>query len=80
MCIKSTHNTEETLCAQAHKKLRSRFKNLITIIIPRHVDRISDINLSKLSLNIVRHSSNEKITNKTDIYLVDTYGETKKIS
>lgn len=79
-CASSTHNTEETLCAQAHKKLRSRFKNLITIIIPRHVDRISDIekNLSKLRLNIVRHSSNEKITNKTDIYLVDTYGETKK--
>ena len=35
----STHGVEEVFCAKAHLKLKKRIKNLITIIIPRHVHR-----------------------------------------
>ena len=77
-CAASTHNLEETLCALAHKKLKITYKNLITIIIPRHVDRTKDIinEIQKLNLNVHTHSSKKKINNNTDIYLVDAYGKT----
>ena len=54
--------------------------NLLTIIIPRHVDRVNQIIkvIKDLKLNVVLHSSRTKKLKETDIYLVDTYGETKK--
>ena len=33
--------------------------------------------LDKFKLNVVKHSRKQKISKKTDIYLVDTFGETK---
>jgi len=79
-CASSTHADEETACAKVHLLLKKKIKNLLTIIIPRHIHRADEIldTISKLKLNIVRHSSNEKIKKNTDIYLVDSYGETKK--
>ena len=78
-CAASTHNTEENICAMAHLKLKKKYKNLLTIIIPRHIQRVDKINeqIKELGLSIHNHSSNEKIDKKTEIYLVDTYGETK---
>ena len=51
--------------------------NLLTIIIPRHINRSENIisDLEKFKLNIVTHSSRQKISKNTDIYLVDTFGE-----
>ena len=53
---------------------------LLTIIIPRHIDRVPQIisDLEKLNLKISRHTSKKVDLDKTDIYLVDTFGETKK--
>ena len=79
-CASSTHDTEEMMCALAHKRLRSKFKNLLTIIIPRHIQRIGKIKhqIKSLNLHVHTHSSKNKIKKNTEIYLVDTYGETKK--
>ena len=33
-CASSTHNTEERFCAIVHKKLKKKYKNFLTIIIP----------------------------------------------
>ena len=76
----STHEDEEIICARAHMILKKNIKNLITIIIPRHINRKNEIlsKLKSLNLNVVCHSSKLKNLNKTDIYLVDTYGESKK--
>ena len=78
-CAASTHNTEETLCAQAHKKLKKKYKNLLTIIIPRHINRIDKIvnEMKQLNLKFHLHDSGKKINKKTDIYLVNSYGQTK---
>jgi len=78
-CAASTHNTEEKLSALVHKKLKKKYKDLITIIIPRHIQRTNDIinEAKNLNLNVQTRSLNNKINNKTDIYLVDTYGESK---
>jgi len=76
----STHDNEEIFCAKAHIILKNKFKNLITIIIPRHIDRARRIEseLQNLNLNVTLHSTKNKDLDKTDIYLVDSFGETKK--
>ena len=76
----STHKNEEIFCAQAHIELKKKIKNLITIIIPRHIHRINDIikDIEKFDLKINLHSSKRKDLKNTDIYLVDSFGETKK--
>ena len=78
-CAASTHPTEETLCALAHKKLKKEYKNLLTIIIPRHINRTDQIinEMEKLNLKFHVHGSEKKIHKDTDIYLVNSYGQTK---
>ena len=78
-CAASTHDTEETLCAVAHKKLKKKYKNLLTIIIPRHINRIDKIinEMKQLNLKFHLHNSLKKINQNTDIYLVNSYGQTK---
>ena len=79
-CASSTHPGEEVICSKVHTKLKKKYKNLLTIIIPRHIHRVDEIvkQIKDLNLNIVLHSSRPKKLNDIDIYLVDTYGETKK--
>ncbi len=79
-CASSTHKGEEDLIAKLHLKLKKKHKNLLTIIIPRHINRINEIynNLKLLRLKTIIRTSNKNIDKNTDIYLVDTYGETKR--
>ena len=75
----STHNAEEVFVAKSHLILKKIYKNLITIIIPRHVHRKGQIinQLQQLNLKVVTHSSNDKNLKNIDIYLVDTFGDSK---
>ncbi len=76
----STHKTEEELCAKSHIQLKKKFKKLLTIIIPRHVHRVPKIikEIEALKLNYVLHSNIKKNLKNTDIYIVDTFGETNR--
>ena len=76
----STHKSEEVFCAKTHIELKKKFKNLLTIIIPRHIHRVENIinEINKLNLKTVRHSQNPKNFNDIDVYIVDTFGDTKK--
>ena len=76
-CAASTHNNEEILMGKLHKNLKKKEKKLITIIIPRHINRANEIidDLNNLDLKTITHSSNKKLQKDTDIYLVDSYGE-----
>ena len=78
-CASSTHSTEEFICANVHKKLKVKYKNLLTIIIPRHIHRTDEIvnEMKKLNLNVHLHNSKNKIDKDTDIYLVNSFGQTK---
>ena len=75
----STHYSEEIFCTDLFLNLR-RNKNEILILIPRHVERTDLIekDLREKKLVTHKHSSKRKINKKTDVYLVDTYGEAKK--
>jgi len=78
-CASSTHNIEEKICANVHKKLKIKYKNLLTIIIPRHIHRTKEIidQIKKLNLKVHLHNSKFKIRKDTDIYLVNSFGQTK---
>ena len=52
---------------------------MLTVIIPRHIERSREIieTLNSKNLRYVCHSESKKIKKNTDVYLVDTYGESK---
>ena len=64
-----------------HKKVKKKNKNLLTIIIPRHVERTDSIRdeLKKLNLKIHTFEEKSKIKKDTDILLINSYGKTKSI-
>ena len=76
----STHDTEELFAAKTHVLLKKKNKNIITIIIPRHVNRVNQIisQINELGLNVISRSSNKKKLKNIDIFVVDTFGESKK--
>tara|TARA_B100001093_G_scaffold505489_1_gene562914 strand:- start:2475 stop:3710 length:1236 start_codon:yes stop_codon:yes gene_type:complete len=78
-CASSTHFSEEQFCGHVHKKLKLKYENLLTIIIPRHIDRVDKIkdDLKKLGLKIHLHEPEKKIQKDTDIYIVNAFGKTK---
>ena len=76
----STHGNEELFAAKTHILLKKKNKKLITVLIPRHINRVHEINneLKNLNLKTVYHSSNTKNFKNIDIYIVDTFGDSKK--
>ena len=78
-CASSTHNSEEKFAGLIHKKLKKKYKNLLTVIIPRHIDREGEIKeqLSNLGLKVHAHEPKSRINEDTDIYLVNSFGKTK---
>ena len=78
-CASSTHNSEEKFAGLIHNKLKKKYKNLLTVIIPRHIDRKEEIKeqLSNLGLKVHVHEPKTRINQDTEIYLVNSFGKTK---
>ena len=78
-CASSTHDNEEIICGLVHLKLKKKLRNLLTIIIPRHIERSDQIktDLEQLGLKVFLHSNKKKIASNSDIYLVNAYDQTK---
>ena len=78
-CASSTHNSEEEFVGLVHNKLRKKYKNLLTVIIPRHIDRKEKIKeqLLNLGLKVHVHEPKTRIHQDTEIYLVNSFGKTK---
>jgi len=79
-CAASTHPSEEMICAKSHKKVKEIFDNILTVIIPRHINRVEKIReeISKLNLNVTLFSNINQLSSNTDILLIDNYGEALK--
>ena len=77
----STHPTEEEVCIKIHSSLKSQYPNLLTIIIPRHINRIPEIQkiIVNTKLNFLIAESLDNFKNNTDILIINSYGNTKKI-
>jgi 3-deoxy-D-manno-octulosonic-acid transferase len=73
----STHEGEEAVAADAHKLLRSRHPDLLTIIVPRHPERGVALaaRFAADGLKVARRSLGQAIEPGTDILLGDTIGE-----
>jgi len=73
----STHDGEEAFIVETHRALRKDFRDLLTILVPRHPARgealAAEIGASGLVL--AQRSAGQKIEHETDIYVADTVGD-----
>ena len=73
----STHAGEETAIIDAHRRLRTNFAGLLTLIAPRHPERgpgVAEI-ARAVGLTVRLRSRGELPESSTDIYVADTVGE-----
>ncbi|WP_421853701.1 lipid IV(A) 3-deoxy-D-manno-octulosonic acid transferase [Oricola sp.] len=73
----STHDGEEIAAAKVHKALRRLWPELLTIIVPRHPDRVPGIRktLTERGLKVQCRSAGQPIDPDTDVLIGDTIGE-----
>lgn len=72
----STHRNEEIFCLKVHLELKKRFKNLITLIAPRHINRVNEIKTicNKLNLNSQILDENDLILDKKEVIIINSFG------
>ena len=73
----STHEGEDGIIAAAHKLMRRKMPNLLTIIVPRHPDRglaLASL-LNAQGHTAARRSEGALTDPEIDIYIADTIGE-----
>jgi len=73
----STHEGEEETIGRVHQRLKEKYPELLTIIVPRHPERGAGVTalLKETGLNVTTRSIRENISSATDIYMGDTIGE-----
>tara|TARA_B100001057_G_C22828740_1_gene942487 strand:+ start:645 stop:1928 length:1284 start_codon:yes stop_codon:yes gene_type:complete len=60
----STHQEEDIFCIKTHQKLKEKFNNVITVIAPRHIERVEKIKSVCEKFNL-----KTQILNKNDVIL-----------
>ena len=76
----SIHPQEEIFCGKAHVIAKKTVEKTLTIIIPRHIDKIEEMyaNLKDLGLKIQIKNEKDDIQEFVDIVLVNYYGSVNK--
>lgn len=71
----STHEGEEALALDVHKKLLVDLPDLLLILVPRHPERFDEV--ASLCADFVYHrrSQNEPMNEVVQVYLADSMGE-----
>ena len=72
----STHKKEEIFCFKTHLEIKKKYKDIITIIAPRHIERSKEIKslAEKFDLKVQVLNKNEIIINNSEIIIVNYYG------
>ena len=72
----STHKSEEVLCLKTHLELKKKFNKIVTIIAPRHINRIKEIKniCEDFKLNFQILKKNQLISKNKEIILVNFFG------
>ena len=72
----STHNGEEELCLKTHHFLKDKYKNILTIIAPRHIERSKEIKslCEKYKLNSQILNYDELIKPNVEIVILNSFG------
>ena len=79
-CAASTHRGEEIICLKTHLNLKKIYKDLITIVIPRHINRSAEINqlCKKYELSSQVLSDKDTIQDKKEIIIINSFGALSK--
>ncbi|BAT96004.1 hypothetical protein VIGAN_08286700 [Vigna angularis var. angularis] len=77
----SIHRGEEEIILGVHFALMQQQPNILTIIVPRHLQQGREIarKLEKEGQNVLLRSQYEKFKAGTNIYVVDTLGELRQL-
>ena len=72
----STHKGEDVLCLKTHLKLKEKYKDIITIIAPRHIERSQSIKslFETFNLKVQILNKNEVIANNKEIIIINSFG------
>jgi len=75
-CAASTHEGEEIFCLKTHLNLKKNYKNIITIIIPRHINRSIKIKklCNKMNLSAQILNDEELIAEGKEIIIINSFG------
>ena len=75
----SIHEGEDSFCLQTHLSLKEKFKDIITIIAPRHIERSEDIKslAEKLNLNVQILNKNDHIEKDKELIIINYFGALK---
>ena len=72
----STHRGEDLFCLKTHMKVKEVYKDLVTIIIPRHINKTNEIlelaNRLKLSTQLL--NKNDIISKNKEVVIVNAFG------
>jgi 3-deoxy-D-manno-octulosonic-acid transferase len=72
----STHKGEDIFCLKTHKNLKEKFKDIITIIAPRHIDRVKDIKSLCIAFNLKVQilDKDEIISDGKEVIIINSFG------
>jgi 3-deoxy-D-manno-octulosonic-acid transferase len=75
-CAASTHKDEEIIILKTHLEIKKQYDNILTIIIPRHINRSSFIKdlSNKLNLNTQILNDGDYINKNTEILIINSFG------
>ena len=76
-CAMSTHGGEDLVIINSHLKLKNDNKNLISVIIPRHINRVKEIEslCRKKNLTFQTLNNKDKINFEKEIIIINSYGK-----
>ena len=72
----SIHQGEDLFCLKTHLKIRERYKDIVTIIIPRHIDKNKNIEALSKKLNLKTQLLNDgdEILENKEVIIVNAFG------
>lgn len=73
--VGSTHDNEEEMAVDIHLRLKKKYPDILTIIVPRHPNRCDDIEKMIRAKGLSVHRRSRKEDMNADIFLGDTIGE-----
>ena len=79
-CAVSTHEGEELFALKTHLEIKKEYNKILTIIIPRHISRVSDIKKlsDKYNLQSQILNNEDKLNSNTEIVIVNSFGAVSK--
>ena len=75
-CAVSTHEGEEIIALKTHLEIKKKYNNVLTIIIPRHISRVSHVQnlIKKFNLESQILNPGDTIDKNKEILIINSFG------